>query len=251
MTHRIAPLLLIALSLPAGSEPGEVLKLSQTIALAGETFHVQGIDVDRSRLWVTSVDTNAKRGLLFEYKLPQGELVRSVEIQDGVRFHPGGMMADGDSLWIPVAEYRKNSTAVIQRRSKRTLKLESQFQASDHIGAIAVTPEGLVGANWDAREFYVWDRTGKQIRKVPNPSNVAVQDMKFEAGQVVGGGLRADKSGAIVWLDWPSLRVTKIIKMGQTDRGAAYTHEGMAVHKETVWLLPEDGRSRLFVFNFQ
>ena len=60
--------------------------------------------------------SNHERGLLFEYKLPEGRPLRSIEIQDGDRFHPGGMMADGASLWIPVAEYKKESTAVIQKR---------------------------------------------------------------------------------------------------------------------------------------
>src|SRR4051794_29302120 len=53
--------------------------------LEGDTKHVQGIDLqeDATRLWVTSVDVPGRRGLLSEYQLPSGKLVRSVEIQDG------------------------------------------------------------------------------------------------------------------------------------------------------------------------
>jgi uncharacterized protein DUF6454 len=241
------PVLVAAVS--AGQDTHSRLRLSQTIPLVGETFHVQGIDVDGSRLWVTAVDRTAKRGWLFEYKLPEGRPVRSIEIQDGDRFHPGGMMADGDSLWIPVAEYKKESTAIIQRRNKQSLALEFQFKVDDHIGAVAVTPEGIVGANWDARSLYVWDRFGKQIRKVPNPSEVAFQDMKFENGELIGSGLLPDKSGVIIWMDWPSLRVNRRIAVGRTDRGIAYTQEGMAIRKQTLWLLPEDSKSRLFLFS--
>src|SRR6478609_9322787 len=115
------PVLLAAIS--AGQDTYSRLRLSQTIPLVGETFHVQGIDVDGARLWVTAVDRTSKRGWLFEYKLPEGRPVRSIEIQDGDRFHPGGMMADGDSLWLPVAEYKKESTALIQKRNKQTLAL--------------------------------------------------------------------------------------------------------------------------------
>ena len=157
-------------------------------------------------------------------------------------------MADGDSLWIPVAEYARESSAIIQQRSKNTLELKSQFHVPDHIGAIAVTPEGLVGANWDARDLYVWDRTGRQIRKVPNPSEVAFQDMKFDRGKLVGSGLQRDKSGAMVWMNWPSLQIIRRVVVGQTDRGVAYTHEGMTIRDRKLWLLPEDGPSRLFVF---
>jgi hypothetical protein len=251
LTHSRRIIAILALALLADAAPEDRLSLEKTIAIAGDTFHVQGIDVDGSRLWITSVDVKAKRGFLLEYKLPEGSLVRSVEIQDGVRFHPGGMMADGDSLWIPVAEYRKESTSTIQRRSKRTLELKSQFPVADHIGAIAITPDGLVGANWDARSLYVWDRKGKQVRKVANSSQVALQDMKYNNGQLVGGGLKADKSGAIVWMAWPSLQVARVVPVGRTDRGVAYTHEGMAIRNNKLWVLPEDAPSRLFVFNLR
>jgi hypothetical protein len=233
----------------AGAEVDSRLRLSQTIALVGDTFHVQGIEIDGNRLWVTSVDTKGKKGLLTEYTLPTGKAVRSVEIQDGIRFHPGGLTADKDSLWIPVAEYARESTAVIQRRNKRTLKLEAQFSVNDHIGAVAVTPEGVAGANWDAREFYIWDRGGKLLRKLKNPSEVAIQDMKFVSGRLVGGGLASDKSGVLVWMDWPSLRVVQRLPVGRTDRGVAYTHEGMTIRRGKLWLLPEDGASRLFAFD--
>lgn len=240
------PLLMAVLG--AAQERTPQLALQRTISLAGETFHVQGIDVEGARLWVTSVDTKGKRGLLFEFKLPEGSLTRSIEIHEGERFHPGGMMADGDSLWIPVAEYRRESSAVIQKRNKRTLALESQFLVNDHIGAVAVTPDGLVGANWDARDLYMWDRTGKQIRKIANPSGVAIQDLKFENGILVGGGLRTDKSGEIVWMRWPSLEVIVRAPVGRTDRNVVYTHEGMAIQQKKIWFLPEDAPSRLFEF---
>jgi len=239
------PLLLTSL---AAQEKSNTLKLALMIPLTGETFHVQGIDIDGSRLFVTSVDKEAKRGLLLEYKLPEGHLVRSVEIHDGVRYHPGGMMVDGNAIWIPVAEYKRESTSVIQRRNKATLALESQFPVNDHIGAIAVTPDGLIGANWDARDFYIWDHTGKQIRKVANASRIAIQDMKFDRGELIGGGLRSDKSGEIVWLRWPSLGVKQRMPVGQTDRDISYAHEGMAMRNNKLWFLPEDGPSRLFIF---
>ena len=247
MRHPIFCLSILVASV-AAQETRNSLTLTQTIPLGGETFHVQGIDVDGSRLFVTSVDIKAKRGLLLEYKLPEGRLVRSVEIQDGARYHPGGLMVDGNAIWIPVAEYKRESTAVIQRRNKETLALEHQFLVNDHIGAIAVTPDGLIGANWDARDFYIWTHAGKQIRKLANASRIALQDMKFEGGELIGGGLRPDKSGEIVWWKWPSLEVTKRVAVGQSDRGVSYTHEGMAIRNDKLWFLPEDGPSRLFIF---
>jgi hypothetical protein len=118
----------------------------------------------------------------------------------------------------------------------------------DHIGAIGVVEQELVGANWDAREFYVWNKSGKLVRKLPNPSGVAIQDMKFANGKLIAGGLRPDRSGALIWLEWPSLRTARSVEAGRTDRGVAFTHEGLAVRGRMLYLLPEDGPSRLFAF---
>jgi hypothetical protein len=222
--------------------------LLETLTLAGETYHVQGIEVVDLRLWVTSVDKQSRRGFLFEYKLPAGQLLRAVEVQDGDRYHPGGISADGDSLWIPVSEYIPHSTTTVQRRSIATLRIESQFEVADSIGAIAVTPQGLLGANWDAREFYLWDRQGQLLRKFPNLDAAAYQDMKFVQDQLVASGLLADKTGAVDWLEWPSLRPIRRVVAGKTDRGVTYTLEGMTIRDGTLLLLPEDTPSRLFVF---
>jgi hypothetical protein len=171
-----------------------------------------------------------------------------MEIQQGSRYHPGGISPDGDSLWIPVAEYVRNSTTTIQKRNKHTLQLEAEFEVADHIGSVAVVPEGLLGANWDARDFYVWDKQGRLLRKFANPYPVAIQDMKFIAGRLVAGGLLADGSGVVDWLEWPSLKLARRISTRRTNRGVAYTNEGMTVHEGKLWLLPEDAPSRLFVF---
>jgi Family of unknown function (DUF6454) len=242
------PILLAAPNLAQAQARLESAGLLQTIELAGPTQHVQGIEVDGSRLWVTSVDREQKRGLLLEYDLPTKQPRRVVEIQQGARFHPGGFSGDGDSLWIPVAEYRRNSTSVIEQRSKQTLELESEFEVADHIGAIAVVPEGLLGANWDARDFYLWDKQGRLLRKFANRSPLAIQDMKFRDGHLVVSGLLPDHSGVVDWLTWPSLQRERRVGAGQTDRGVSYANEGMTVRDGKLWLLPEDAPSRLFVF---
>jgi hypothetical protein len=229
------------------------LPLLKTIELKGTTHHVQGIDLDAegTRLWVTSVDRAAKKGYLHEFSLPSGELRRTVEVGVGERFHPGGIALDGESLWIPVAEYRRDSSATIQRRNARTLELEGQFEVADHIGCVAAGAEGLIGGNWDSRIFYVWDRSGKLLRKVENPTPNGYQDLKFAGGQLVGGGLLPGRVGAIDWLEWPSLKLVKRMEAGKTSRDVPFTNEGMAVRGDRLWLLPEDGPSRLFEFGLE
>lgn len=224
------------------------LRSSPPLSLHAETHHVQGIDLDGKTLWVSSVNARTKQGFVYSFNLADGRLLRSVEVQNGERFHPGGFMRTGDALWVPVAEYRRQSSALMQKRDSRTLALLSEFEVADHIGAVAVVPEGLVGVNWDARDFYIWSTGGRLIRKTPNPTGLAIQDMKFVDGKLVAGGLRRDKTGAILWLEWPSLRIQRTLEAGKTDRGVAFTHEGLALLGKSLYLLPEDGPSRLFAF---
>jgi hypothetical protein len=173
--------------------------------------------------------------------------LRSVTLHDGEKFHPGGLAADGDSLWIPVAEYKPNSSAVIQRRSKRTLELETQFSFGDHIGCIAADGAHIYGGNWDSRQIYVWDRNGRLLETRENTSGTSFQDMKIDSGLLIGGGLRAG-GGSIDWLDPRDLRLLRRIRAGKTDRGVVMTHEGMAITGDRIYLVPEDAPSRLFVF---
>src|SRR5438034_7041870 len=77
-------------------------KMVRVLDLKGTTHHVQGIDFDDRRLWVTSVDRPQSKGWLHEFSLTTGELKQQVEIAYGSQFHVGGISADGESLWIPV-----------------------------------------------------------------------------------------------------------------------------------------------------
>jgi len=175
-------------------------KLTRTLEIKAATFHVQGVDFDSERFWITSVDSANRKGYLQEFKMDSGEWVRRVELQESERFHPGGFASDAASLWVPVAEYRRESSAVVQKRSKRSLELEDSFAVPDHIGCLAVTPEFLIGGNWDTRDFYFWDHHGKLIQKVASQTGNAYQDMKFDQGMLIASGLLADRSGAIDWL---------------------------------------------------
>jgi hypothetical protein len=237
-----------ALAQPIDEKSLADLPLIRVLELKGATYHVQGVDSNSSQVWLTSVDTAKRIGYLQEFSLSTGDLSRKVKLGEGVRFHPGGIDGDAKSMWIPVAEYRRDSTSVIEQRNRHTLELEFQFQVADHIGCVAVMPEFVVGGNWDSRIFYIWDHRGHLIRKVPNPSENAYQDMKFVAGHIVASGLLPGRRGAIDWLEFPLLRVRRRMMAGVTDRGEPFTREGMAIRDQQLLLLPEDGPSLLFIF---
>ena len=222
---------------------------TRVLSLQANTAHVQGIDTDGAHLWVTSVDRATRKGFLQEFAVANGKLERTIELQDVDRYHPGGIAADADSLWIPVAEYRASSSAIIQRRNKHTLALEFQFAAPDHIGCLAVTPDLLIGGNWDGRDFYLWDHQGNLKRKVSSTTGNSYQDLKFRDGKLVASGLLPDRKSAIDWLDATTFTLLHRLPLGQTDRNQPLTREGMTLFEKQIWLLPEDGNSRLFVFD--
>ncbi len=79
-----------------------------------------------------------------------------------------------------------------------------------------------------------------------NPTGTKYQDIKIVDTQLVASGLGGPDKGAIDWVDPTTLEVTRRIVTGATDRGVPYTNEGMTVRGGSLFLLPEDDRSRLF-----
>ena len=223
------------------------LTILEIIALQGPLHHVQGIDVEGEFLWVSSVDRQQKKGYLFKLNRHTGRIVNQVEVQEGEKYHPGGLTLDGDNIWLPVAEYRRNSTAVIQLRDKRTLRLLRQFEVNDHIGCIAASNNRLYGGNWDTRQIYEWNKDGKQLDQRANLTGTRYQDLKYIENRLIGGGLRAKGRGAIDFLDPKSLNLTRRIELETTDRGVVFTNEGMTLRAGRFYLLPEDDPSRLFL----
>ncbi|HZY74066.1 MAG TPA: DUF6454 family protein [Edaphobacter sp.] len=226
----------------------EDARLVETIPLDGTLYHVQGVDLDRDHIWVTSVDQKDSKAYLHQFSRATHKLERRVDLTDGPRFHPGGFSIDKDSIWVPVAEYKRNSSAVLIELDKRTLAVKRRIAVPDHIGCVAVTKDSLVAGNWDSRQFYVLDKEGRQIRKIDNPSATSYQDIKFVDGDLVGSGNTSATSGALEWFTWPSMKLVRRLRAGVTDRGEPYTNEGMALKGRNLYLLPENGPSRLFHF---
>lgn len=244
---RLIPCALVIAAL-ARAESLEEWRLEATISLQATLHHVQGIDLEGNRLWVSSVERNARKGYLSLFELPGGRLVRQIELQEGDQFHPGGIARQGDWIWVPVAEYRRSSSATIQKRHKASLKLLDSFPVADHIGCIAAGGGQLIGGNWDSRVFYVWDERGKLLAKWDNPRPTGYQDLKRMGATLIGSGLLSRREGAIEWLALPGFTLSKQVLTGVTDRGLPYTNEGMAFVGGKLYLLPEDNPSRLFVF---
>jgi hypothetical protein len=216
--------------------------------LKGTTYHVQGMDLDAAHLWVTSVDIEHKRGFVHQFNRRTGQFERQVEVTDGERFHPGGISVSGDSIWVPVAEYRPHSSAEILELDKKTLAVKRKVVVKDHIGCVAVVPEGLLAGNWSSKQLYLLDKAGRQTRVVNNDAKTQYQDMKFVNGELVTSGNLDHTSGTIDWYTWPEMKLVRSLHAGSTDRGRPLTVEAMSVKGKNLYLVPEDGPSRLFHF---
>lgn len=220
----------------------------RVVTLGATLDHPQGLaaSADGTTWYVSAVHRKEQKGLLAAFRAADGALVRQVEVQEGARYHPGGLGRLGDTLWLPVAEYRRASTSVVQARDASTFGLRSSFGVDDHIGAVAVTAQGVIGCNWDARVFYGWTTDGRQTQRIEHLGAARYQDLQWMGDALLAGGLLGD-SGVIDRLGWPSLDLEERIVVGTTDRGVVLTHEGLALSGDEVLLLPEDDPSRVFV----
>jgi hypothetical protein len=238
-------------ALLAQTVPDEALERWQALSpvpLHAALHHVQGIDVEEGVVWVSSVDAKTRKGYLSRFEAATGRLLKQVEVQEGDRFHPGGISLDGDSIWVPVAEYRRDSSAMIQRRDKRTLELRGQFAVADHVGCLAAGADTLVGGTWESRIFYTWSKDGRQLAKRPNPRTTSYQDLKIDGTRLVASGTASKDQGAVEWLRLDDLGLVRRVVAGKTDRGVRLMQEGMTWRGGRLYLLPEDDPARLFEF---
>jgi hypothetical protein len=152
-----------------------------TLDLDFETHHPQAMEVVGDRIYLSSVeiieptvrypepvdgyDRTPGKGLGHLFVLDRdGQLLKDIVISDGHLYHPGGLDYDGEFLWLPVAEYRPNSSADIYRIDPTTYEVTKLFTVSDHIGGVVRDQETghLVGQSWGSRRFYDWTVGGRQ-----------------------------------------------------------------------------------------
>lgn len=253
----LAPMLLLlsTFSLPDVSKPSLLLPrpyLPQSIqryALRFDAHHVQGLVVTDTAFFITAVDRRQRRGWIFGVSRKTGYLTRSRELTDGERIHPGGLAFDGHLLWIPNAPYHPNGPSRLPALSPLDFSVVHSFLTPPHISLLAVDPQGyLVGTDWNSRHFYVWDRSGRLRKRFRNPTGVAYQDCQFVAQQLLCGGYHRFWQGVIDWIDLENHQLLNRLQTGRTWQGWPLTREGLALHRDTLYLLPYDGAGYVLAF---
>ena len=166
------------------------------------TYHTEGLAITPNHLFLSAVqiieptqkyptpvdgyDRTAGKGIGHLFVMDrQGHLQKDITLGEGDMYHPGGISYDGANVWVPVAQYRPNSSAIIYRIDAGSLAVHKQFQVNDHIGGIVrdETNGHLVGNNWGSRRFYEWTTKGRQADAWDNASHfVDYQDCQYAAG---------------------------------------------------------------------
>jgi hypothetical protein len=166
----------------------KTMEPAAVIALEGVgPCHVQGIAVAGDYLFASCVERKGRKALVYRWRLPAGfpagmtALSGPVEkdVTAGARYHASGLDRDEQCLWVAAAHYRafKASSKIICL-DPESLAEKKSFELDDHIGAVAVMGETIVGFNWDAKDIYRFTKDGKQLGKDPSPGSVAYQDCK-------------------------------------------------------------------------
>lgn len=176
------------------------------------TYHPEGLVVTGDRYYLSSTqiieptvkypapvdgyDRTPGKGIGHLFVIDKtGKLLKDIILGHDIVYHPGGIDAIGNDLWVPVAQYRPGSTAEIDHVDLRTLKVTRLFTVNDHIGGIVYDPSSarLIGNNWGSRTFYEWTRTGRPLTTWRNPNNIIdFQDCQYvSTGKMACSGLTA------------------------------------------------------------
>lgn len=184
--------------------------LTSTLRLDFPTFHTEGLAITRDRIFLSAVeileptvayptphdgyDRTAGKGVGHLFVMDrQGHLQKDIVLGEGDMYHPGGIDFDGSNVWVPVAQYRPNSSAIIYRVDAASLAVHEQFRVRDHFGGIVLdkTTGHLVGNTWGSRRFAEWTQQGATVGTMDNPGFfLDYQDCQYvPTGKMICGGV--------------------------------------------------------------
>ncbi len=238
-------------------------RLIDELPLRFDSHHPQGMVRIDSTWWISTVDVDARRGLVTAVD-EHGNLVEEVPIGDAIRYHPGGMDFDGTSFWIPCAEYRPDSTTTVYRFQPGEGPRRA-FDVDDHVGATArCGPDGdIVGWSWGSRRFYRWTVDGELRSARVNPGFfVDHQDCQWlDSGHLLCGGVaEVGLASGPGWLGGLGLLdVDDLVMQREVPFPIYSSASGRVVTHNPLWtevrgeqlilhLLPDDGRSTILSY---
>jgi hypothetical protein len=169
----------------------------QGFALVGDLIFLSSVEVLEAPVPypkpVDGYDRSPGKGIGHVFVMDrQGNLKKDIRIGEGTAYHPGGIDYDGENVWVPTAEYRPNSRAIVYKVNPKTYNVTEQFRVKDHVGGVVRDRRtGLVhGVSWGSRTLYEWTASGKQLAAEANQSHLLdYQDCDYvsRSKQLCGG----------------------------------------------------------------
>jgi Family of unknown function (DUF6454) len=255
----------------------------RSLQLHFETDHPQGVLRVGERYFLSSVripvdgagvvdKTKPGRGFLIEVAPDKpGEATEAVEVNrielcDSMVYHPGGLASDGKFLYVPVSEYRPDSSCHIYKVDVDSFEQVGEpVKFKDHVGALSIDPERkrIYGMSWNSARIYVWDYDWRLLYLNPNPIlNVGYQDMDFIGGntlacsgfskhmvgddEVMIGGI--DLINATTWLPEHRIMVTTRSKSGRLLTNNAFSHRLVYPDLFLIFIADDDEDSCVDVY---
>lgn len=244
------------------------------IPLRFPTFHPQGFALVGDLIFLSSVevleapvkypapvdgfDRSPGKGIGHLFVLDrQGNLKKDIRLGEGTVYHPGGIDFDGQDVWVPVAEYRPDSRAIVYTVDPTTYQVTERFRVTDHVGGVVRDrTTGLVhGVSWGSRTLFEWTPAGDPLEAVANVSHLLdYQDCDYVAlaKQLCGGvtGLPGPNGsydlGGLALLDLRTDRILHEIPFPYfSPTGHNATRNPVAVETTTdrlrLYTAPDDG----------
>ncbi|MFC9689847.1 DUF6454 family protein [Kribbella sp. NPDC056951] len=170
----------------------------QGFALVGDLIFLSSVEVLEAPVKypvpVDGYDRSPGKGIGHLFVLDrQGNLKQDIRLGEGTAYHPGGIDFDGRDVWIPVAEYRPNSRAIVYTVDPKTYRVTERFRANDHVGGVVRdrTTGQVHGVSWGSRTLYNWTPTGHRLERVANEGHLLdYQDCDYVSrGKQLCGGV--------------------------------------------------------------
>jgi Family of unknown function (DUF6454) len=253
----------------------------QGMVKIGDVFYVSTVDIRKQTARYPQLqdgydrDTGEGVGHLIKFDA-KGNMLSDLTLGEGSVYHPGGIDFDGKWIWVPTAEYRPNSHAILYKVDPATMKATEVLRYGDHIGGLIYNPESrtLHGVSWGSRRFYRWtfDNDGKVSNGNTKPEDLRVanrshyidyQDCKYLARQeALCSGLNMYQQKK----DGPrfALGGFEIVDLANdhaifqvpvelwTDSGLPMTYNPFWIEPTTkglrAYFMPEDEKSTLYVY---
>lgn len=239
------------------------------VPLKFDTYHPQGMVHVGDHYFMTSVQIlqptvhcnpacggydrtpGAGIGHVFEFDA-QGNLLHDLTLHQDNMYHAGGLDYDGRYLYVPLAEYRPHSHAIVYRVDPTNWTTSVVTTVNDHIGSVTVDPvrHRLIGGNWGSRNFYSWNNQGQVVRVNDNPEQfIDYQDChNLVADKMVCGGIaefpingKKTELGGLALIGLKDLAVTNTVPFSPTSPGG---HVGT---RNPIWAQSNGNRLELQV----